>query len=178
MDNILKVDNEVWEDRADIHPLTAIAPSVKFGERVKVWQFATICANTEVGDDCVIGSSVWIGSGVKIGSGTRINDKSHISHGTVIGKNVFIAPGVITTDDKWPVCGNKNYKAEPPTICDGASIGAGVILLPGVRIGEGALIGAGAVVTRDVTAHTIAKGVPAAVTKQYSYTGFPEEILV
>lgn len=163
---------------ADIHPLTVVDPSVVFGERVKVWQFATICERTVIGDDCVIGSSVWIGRDCQIGSGTRINDKTHVSPRTVIGRNVFIGPGVTMTDDKHPVAGNKNYHAEPATICDGASIGAGVVLLPGVTIGAGALIGAGAVVTRDVQPNTLVYGVPAAArASAYQYAGFPSEIL-
>lgn len=147
---------------ADIHPFSVVDPSVVFGERVKVWQFATICERTVIGDDCVIGSSVWIGRDAIIGAGTRINDKTHISPHTNIGLNVFIGPGVVMTDDKHPVAGNKNYDAQPPTICDNASIGAGVVLLPGVTIGRGAMVGAGAVVTRNVPPGVVVYGVPAA----------------
>jgi UDP-2-acetamido-3-amino-2,3-dideoxy-glucuronate N-acetyltransferase len=138
-----------------------IHDTVKFGRRCVVWQFASILEGTEIGDDCVIGSSVWIGRNCRLGNGVRIQDKAHITNNAVIGDNVFIGPGVITSDDKYPRVGNAGYRSFPPVIEAGAAIGAGAILLPGVRIGAGAMIGAGAVVTRDVPAAVTVIGMPA-----------------
>lgn len=145
---------------ADIHPFTVIDRTVIFGERVKVWQFATICLGSVIGDDCVVGSSVWIGKGVRIGNGTRINDKTFICSHAVVGKNVLMAPGVIFCDDKYPKA-NVGYDAKPPIVRDNVSLGAGAILLPGVTIGEGALVGAGAVVTKNVPPGAVVYGNPA-----------------
>ena len=135
--------------------------TVKFGENVTVWQFASILEGTEIGDDCVVGSGVWIGRNCVLGKGVRIQDKAHITNNAIIGDDVFIGPGVMTSDDKYPRVGNKEYQSFPPIICDGASLGAGVILLPGVKIGKGAMVGAGAVVTRDVPPNLTVLGVPA-----------------
>lgn len=151
---------------ADVHPLTVVDSSVRFGERVKVYQFATICAGTVIGDDCVIGSSVWIGRNCLIRNGVRIQDKAFIVNGAVICSDVFIGPGVVMTDDRHPVAGNKEYNAEPPFICSGASIGAGAVILPGVRIGVRARVGAGAVVTHDVPSDLTVIGLPAKASIQ------------
>jgi UDP-2-acetamido-3-amino-2,3-dideoxy-glucuronate N-acetyltransferase len=144
-----------------IHQFTVIHPSVVAGKRLAVWQFSSILEGTVIGDDCVVGSSVWIGRKCRIGDNVRFQDKAHITNGAVIGDDVFIGPGVLTSDDKHPRVGNKNYKAEPPIIRDGASIGAGAILLPGVEIGEGAIVGAGAVVTKNVAPYSVVTGIPA-----------------
>lgn len=148
-------------DTADVHPMTVVDPTAILGERVKIWQFATLCEGVEIGDDVVIGSSVWIGRHTFIGDGTRIQDKVHISPRMHIGRKVFIGPCVTFTDDKRPVVGNTNYKAEPAFVCDGASIGAGAVILPGVTIGANSLIGAGSVVTRDVPEGATVYGNPA-----------------
>jgi UDP-2-acetamido-3-amino-2,3-dideoxy-glucuronate N-acetyltransferase len=143
------------------HGPVVIHPSVKFGDGVMVWQFSSILEGTTIGDDCVVGSSVWIGRDCWIGNGVRFQDKAHITNGAVIGDGVFIGPGVLTSDDKHPRVGNKHYRAEPPTIHAGASIGAGAILLPGVVIGECAVVGAGAVVTKNVPPYAVVTGIPA-----------------
>jgi UDP-2-acetamido-3-amino-2,3-dideoxy-glucuronate N-acetyltransferase len=144
-----------------IHDFTVIHPSVKLGKNVMVWQFASILEGTVIGDDCVVGSAVWIGRNVRIGNGVRIQDKAHITNGAIIGDNVFIGPGVLSSDDKHPRVGNTRYKSDPPVIRDSASIGAGAILLPGIEIGEGAMVGAGAVVTHSVAPFAVVTGIPA-----------------
>ncbi len=143
------------------HGPCAIHESTVAGLDVVVWQFSTILEGVRIGDGCVIGSGVFIGRGAVLGTGVRIQDKAHITNGMIIGDGVFVGPGVLSTDDKYPVVGNRDYESTPPTILDGASIGAGAILLPGVRIGRGAMIGAGAVVTSDVEDNARVVGVPA-----------------
>ena len=144
-----------------IHEFTVIHPSVKLGRGVTVWQFASILEGTVIGDGCVVGSSVWIGRGCRIGKGVRFQDKAHITNGAIIGDDVFVGAGVLTSDDKHPRVGNGRYKSDPPVIRDGASIGAGAILLPGIEIGEGAMVGAGAVVTHSVAPFAVVTGIPA-----------------
>ena len=137
-----------------------IAASVIVGERVKIWQFATICDGAVIGDDVMVGSGAWIGKNVIIGVRTRIQHGAFIPNGTVIGRGVFIGPNVTMTDDKYPKAGMP-YRAAPPILEDDCSIGAGAILLPGVQIGRGAMIGAGAVVTESVPAGATYVGCPA-----------------
>ena len=124
--------------------------SARLGEGTVVWSFAVVCGGVVTGVHCVIGS------GVFIGHGSRLGDRVHIQHGVFlpnhsqIGSNVFIGPNATFTDDRYPRVNNPQYRPEPPVIEANASIGAGAVILPGVRIGEGAMIGAGAVVTEDV----------------------------
>lgn len=147
-----------------IHEPSSIGREVRIGDGTEVWQFASILDFTEIGANCVVGTGCWIGSNCRIGDGVRINHGTFIPHRTVIGDDVFLGPGVVMTDDKYPVAGNRDsYKAEPPIIERRASLGAGVLVLPGVTIGEAAVIGAGAVVTRDVLPGEMVMGVPARV---------------
>lgn len=141
--------------------LAEIAESVVLGEGTVVWQFATICDEARLGQHNVVGSCAWIGRRVVTGDDVRIQHGAFIPNDTQIGHRVFIGPNVTMTDDKYPVVNNKQYEAQPPIIEDDVSIGAGAIILPGLRIGAGAMIGAGAVVTRDVRPGGLVKGMPA-----------------
>jgi acetyltransferase-like isoleucine patch superfamily enzyme len=143
--------------------LAEIAETVVLGEGTVVWQFATICDQARLGKRNVVGSCAWIGRRVVTGDDVRIQHGAFIPSGTQIGNRVFIGPNVTMTDDKYPVVNNHHYDAQPPIIEDDASIGAGAIILPGVRIGAGAMIAAGAVVTRDVHAGGLVKGMPAKI---------------
>lgn len=138
-----------------------LAPSVQCGPNCTIWQYATICADVVMGEGVVIGSGAWIGRGVRIGAYTRIQHGAFIPNHTVIGEHVFIGPNVVLTDDKYPMAGNTEYHPEPPTLQDYCSIGAGAVILPGVTIGESAMVGAGSVVTQDVPTLATVVGCPA-----------------
>lgn len=138
-----------------------IDPSAILGADTVAWHYSVILAK------CVIGEQVSIGSGCEIGRGSIIGDRSRIgAHvflppNSTVGADVFIGPNVTCTDDKHPRAGNSDYVAEPPVIGNGASIGAGAVLLPGVRIGANARVAAGAIVTRDVPDGRHVLGFPA-----------------
>lgn len=140
--------------------LATVDKTASIGEGTVIWQYATVCANVKIGPNCVIGSCAWIGQDAEIGEGTRIQHGVFIAKGTIIGKNVFLGPNVTTSDDPYPRV-RQSYTAMPAVIDNGASIGAGAIILPGVRIGERAMIGAGAVVTHNVMPGEIVVGIPA-----------------
>jgi acetyltransferase-like isoleucine patch superfamily enzyme len=89
---------------ADIHPTARLGDFD--GENVSVWQFATICAGTEIGPRSVVGSCVWIGKNCTIGENVRIQHGAFIPNGSVIEDDVFIGPNVTMTDDKYPRVGN------------------------------------------------------------------------
>lgn len=150
-----------------MRPFNFIDESAEIGPDTIVWHFVTILANVRIGKQCSIGSHAEIGAGSVIGDHSRISAHVFLPSNSEVGERVFIGPGVVCTDDRHPRAGNFSYQAEPPIIESGCSIGAGAILLPGVRIGAGALIGAGAIVTRDVPAHEHVRGEPARV-KPYS----------
>lgn len=146
-----------------ISPNAVIASDCKIGEDTIVWNFSVILHGTTIGSDCCVGSHVEIGHGCKIGDRTRIGKGSFLPPNSRIEQGVFIGPGVIFCDDRLPRAGNSKYIAEPPIVESGASIGAGVVILPGVRIGAGAMIGAGSVVTKDVPAGMLLRGEPSRI---------------
>jgi len=107
------------------------------GKNTKIDSFAYIEGGVEIGDDCKIRTHVFIPSGVKIGN------------------RVFVASGVVFTNDKRPSVDNPVPKLEGIVVGDDVAIGARAVILPGVRIGNGSLIGAGAIVHQDVPPNTI-----------------------
>jgi len=135
---------------------------MKVGKGTKVWhpELSNIGA-CEIGENCRIHSHVWIGDGVKIGNNVKIQAFSFIPVGVTIEDNVFIGPRVTFTNDKKPPSGGTHWKET--LVRRGASLGASVTVLPGVTIGENAMIGAGAVVTKDIPDNVVACGVPAAI---------------
>lgn len=145
-------------------PVNFIDPSATLGTNVRVWHFARILQDVVIDDDVSIGSGAEIGRGSVIGARTRISANVFLPPNSHVGSNVFIGPGVIFTDDRYPRANNPGYKAEPPYIHSGASIGAGAVILPNVIVHSFATIGAGAVVTKSVPAHTTFYG-PAATKR-------------
>lgn len=127
----------------------------------KVWHFAVILDGVVIEANCSIGSLCEIGRNSRIAYRTRIGHGVFLPSNSRIGHDCFIGPGVVFTDDRYPKANNPEYLAEPPIVEDYASIGAGAVILPGVRIGAGAQIGAGAIVTRDVPPGTHVRCEPA-----------------
>ena len=139
-----------------------VGKDVKLGKNVRLWHFTYIGSGSEIGDNTKIGSLVHIDYNVRIGRDCKIEGMAYIPPLTVIGDGVFIGPGVIFTNDPYPM----SPKMVGVTVEDGAIIGAGAMLKAGVRVGRKAVVGFGAVVTRDVEPETVVFGNPARV--QYS----------
>jgi acetyltransferase-like isoleucine patch superfamily enzyme len=147
-----------------VHP-QAIVESLNIGEQTRIWAFShvlpgakigrdvNLCDHTFVENDVVIGDHVTVKSGVQLWDGIRLED------------DVFIGPNATFTNDPFPR--SKQYPEQFPKtfIKRGASIGANATILPGVTIGEYAMIGAGAVVTKDIPAYAVAVGNPARVIR-------------
>lgn len=122
-------------------------------------ELSNISKTAVIGENCKIHSHVWIGENVKIGNDCKIQSFVFIPEGVTLKDNVFVGPHVCFTNDKNPPSGKANWQ---PTIVNcGAKIGAGAVLLPGITIGENAMIGAGAVVTKNVPDNTTVVGNPA-----------------
>lgn len=153
-----------------IHPKSEIHPSVKLGKDVSIWAFANILADVEIGDDVSIGAGSEIGRGTVIGRGSRISAHVFLPPNTVIGEYVFVGPAVVMTDDRLPFAGNAGYHAEPPVLRDHCSIGARSVLLPGVMIGEHAMVGAGSIVSKNVAPHALVRNEPAREKSYQSLT--------
>ncbi|MBO0825008.1 MAG: N-acetyltransferase [Actinobacteria bacterium] len=118
---------------------------------------------TRIGSNCIIGSSTIIEGDTEIGCDVVIQSGAFIPAMTRIGDRVFIGPRAVMTNDKFPLRMRETYAPAGPVICDDATIGANATLLPGVRVGEGAMVAAGAVVTCDVPPWSLAVGVPARI---------------
>jgi UDP-2-acetamido-3-amino-2,3-dideoxy-glucuronate N-acetyltransferase len=144
----------------DIKPFTVIDPSATFGAYSVVWHFTTVGFGVKIGDNAMIGSHCYIGNYTAIGDECRIQTGVFLPNNSVIGNRVFIGPHVCFTDDRYPRVNNKDYIAQPPVIEDDVSIGAGAVILPGVTLGQGSMVGAGTVVTRNVPHHTTIRGTP------------------
>jgi acetyltransferase-like isoleucine patch superfamily enzyme len=134
------------------------------GARTSVWQFASVIRGAVIGADCNIASGACI-DGSTVGDRTKIAHNLAMGPGFVIGNDCFIAPNCVLCNDAWPRAHTlgfdvKAYEGRPAIIMeDGSTIGAGAVVLPGVRIGAGAMVAAGSVVARDVPPLTLWKGV-------------------
>lgn len=147
-----------------IHKLSDVQ-TTNIGGNTTVWQYAVILERAVIGDDCNICAHTFIENDVKIGDRVTIKCGVYIWDGITIEDDVFIGPNVTFTNDKMPR--SKLYKDKYPQIIvrKGASIGANATILPGIEIGENSMIGAGAVVTKNVPENSIAIGNPAKVTR-------------
>lgn len=147
-------------DKPFIHPLSDVQ-SIKIGQKTKIWQYSVILSGASIGRNCNICAHTLIENNVVVGNNVTIKSGVYIWDGITLEDDVFIGPCVVFTNDKKPR--SKQYPTEfSQTIVEtGASIGANATILPGIRIGQNALIGAGAVVTKDVPNNAIVVGNPA-----------------
>lgn len=154
-----------------IHPLADVAVS-SIGTGTRVWQFVVILKGAQIGANCNICAHTLIEGNVIIGDRVTVKSGVQIWDGTRIGDDVFIGPNATFTNDFYPR--SKKYLEEYSgiTIKNNASIGANATLLPGITIGEYAMVGAGSVVTRDVPPHTIVAGNPAKIVRKIAYDSF------
>lgn len=146
-------------ENALIRPNSIIYCDVKIGRNLKTGHGILIRENTEIGDNAMIGTGTIIEGFSKIGSNVSLQSCTYIPMETVIEDYVFIGPYAVLTNDKYPI--RKKNKLKGPILRRGASIGANATILPGVEIGEGAMVAAGALVAKDVPAWHLAIGIPA-----------------
>lgn len=165
-----------------IHP-TAVVENDEIGANTRIWAYVHIMPGAQIGENCNIGDHCFIESGVRIGDNATIKNGNMIWEGVTLQEGVFIGPHVFFTNDLYPrsprlVQARKRYHRKPNWLVStlvkrGASLGAGAIILAGLTIGEYAMIGAGAVVTKDIPPYALAKGNPARVCGWVCQCGFP-----
>jgi len=153
-----------------IHEKAIVEPGASIGAHTRVWAFVHILPGATIGEDCNICDFVFIENAVTIGDRVTIKCGVQVWDGMIIESDVFIGPNVTFTNDLFPRSKHHPEKYLQTTIHLGASIGANATILPGLQIGAHAMIGAGAVVTRDVPAYSIVAGNPARICGYVSTT--------
>ena len=151
----------------------AVSDDVKLGRDVKLSKFINLYG-CEIGDNTKIGAFVEVQKNARIGKNCKISSHTFICEGVAIEDGCFIGHGVMFTNDKYPRAVNADgslqteadWKVVPTYVKKGASIGTNATIICGVTIGERAIVGAGAVVTKDVPAGATVAGVPARVMKK------------
>jgi UDP-2-acetamido-3-amino-2,3-dideoxy-glucuronate N-acetyltransferase len=143
-----------------IHPGALVEPGACLGDRTRVWAFAHVLAGARIGSDCNICDHVFIENDVIVGDRVTIKCGVQLWDGLRIGDDAFIGPNATFTNDLRPRSKQYPQAFLKSQICKGASIGANATILPGMRIGAWAMIGAGSVVTRDVPDFALVAGNP------------------
>jgi acetyltransferase-like isoleucine patch superfamily enzyme len=152
-----------------IHPTAQVDSRAKLGDNVRIWNWVQVRENAEIGDNSILSKGVYVDFGVKIGRNVKIQNNVSVYHGVTIEDGVFVGPHVCFTNDKFPrainpdgsLKGASDWEVSLTVIRYGASIGANATILPGVAVGRFAMVGSGAVVTRDVPEHGLVAGSPA-----------------
>jgi acetyltransferase-like isoleucine patch superfamily enzyme len=148
---------------------TIVYGDVRIGRGLQTGHHAVIRAGTSIGDNCVIGTNVVIDGNCVLGDQVKLQSNVYVPTNTRIESDVFIGPCACLTNDKPMAAYSRGIYPRSrelvgPTIRRGARIGANSTILPEIEVGEDAVVGAGAVVTRDVPAHAVVMGVPARVS--------------
>lgn len=152
-----------------IHPTSAVSPEAKIGEGTKIWLHCQVREGVEIGNDCILSKDVYIDAGVKIGNNVKIQNGISVYHGVTLEDGVFCGPHCVFTNDKHPrsinpdgsLKGGEDWEVSETLVRKGASIGAHATIVCGNQIGQWAMIGAGAVVTKDVPDYGLIFGNPA-----------------
>jgi acetyltransferase-like isoleucine patch superfamily enzyme len=150
---------------AHVHPL-ALCESEHVGEDTRIWAFAHVMAGARIGARCNLGEGVFVEDGVTVGNDVTIKNGVGLYVGVVVEDEAFVGPNVVFTNDLRPRSGALKRppgKFLPTRVARGATIGANATIICGVTIGAFAMVGAGAVVTRDVPSYALVVGVPARI---------------
>lgn len=146
-----------------IHPSSYVDDNVTIGEGSKIWHFCHVQSGANIGKNCSLGQNVNISNNVIVGDGCKIQNNVSLYEGVELEDHVFCGPSCVFTNDLTPRAkypkGTAGYKKT--LVREGASIGANATVVCGNVIGRWALIGSGAVVTKDVPDHALMLGVPA-----------------
>ena len=151
-------------DHATVRSGAVIYGDVTIGDWFQSGHHVLIREHTTIGHHVVLGTHSVIDGNVRIGDFVKIESHCYIPTHVSIGSRVFLGPNVTLTNDRYPLRMRDEYKPEGPVIEDGVTLGAGVIVLPGLCIGADSMVAAGAVVTKDVPAGSLVVGVPGRIS--------------
>lgn len=145
-----------------VHESSYVDHGAKIGEWTNVWHFCHIMSGVTIGDSCVIGQNCVIGPNVTIGNGCKIQNNVSVYSGVTLEDDVFVGPSAVFTNVLNPRAFiSRKDEFKKTLVCKGASLGANCTVVCGVTIGEYAVVGAGAVVTKDIEPYTLVVGNPA-----------------
>lgn len=145
-----------------IHPLSEVK-TMQIGDNTFVWQYSVILQGAVIGNNCNINCHVFIENDVLIGNNVTIKSGVYLWDGITVADNVFIGPNVTFANDKMPRSKQYPESFQRTIIEEGASIGAGSIVLGGISIGKYAMVGAGALITKDVPPRALVIGQPSRI---------------
>jgi UDP-2-acetamido-3-amino-2,3-dideoxy-glucuronate N-acetyltransferase len=162
-----------------IHPIADVSPKAEIGDGSLIWRNAQIREHATLGHNCIVGQSAYIDFAVVIGDNVKIQNNASLYYGLELEDGVFVGPHVIFTNDRIPRAINPDgslksaddWEVGRTRVCYGAAIGAGAVIVTGVTIGRWAMVGAGAVVTKDVPDHALVAGSPARILGYVSAKG-------
>ncbi len=140
-----------------------IYADVTAGDDFQTGHNCVIREHTEFGSHIVVGTNTVIDGHVKVGDFVKIESNCYVPTHVSIGSRVFLGPGVVLTNDRYPQKMRDTYRPEGPVIEDGVTLGAGTIVVPGVTVGRGSFVAAGCLVTKDVPPMRLVKGSPGVI---------------
>lgn len=144
------------------HPTAEIASDALIGAGTVIWQHCIVVAGARIGEQCKLAHNVFVEGGVRLGDRVTVKDNVALYSGVDLADDVFVGPNAVFTNVMAPrAFVSRKHQFLPTRVGRGASIGANATILCGVTVGEFAMIGAGAVVTRDVKPHALVYGNPA-----------------
>jgi UDP-2-acetamido-3-amino-2,3-dideoxy-glucuronate N-acetyltransferase len=156
-------------ENVTIHPTADVSDAATIGRGTRIWHQVQVREGAVIGSECIVGKGAYIDLNVRIGDRCKLQNSVFVFHGFNLEDGVFLGPGVMLLNDKNPRAINadgslksdSDWTASEGVVRHGASVGGGAVVLPGINIGRFALVGSGAVVTRDVPDHGIVVGNPA-----------------
>ena len=162
-----------------IHPGAEVSAEAEIGDGSLIWRNVQIREQARLGRNCIVGQSAYIDFGVVIGDNVKIQNNASLYHGLELEDGVFVGPHVIFTNDRIPRAINPDgslksaddWTVGRTRVCFGAAIGAGSVIVTGVMIGRWAMVGSGAVVTKDIPDHALVVGCPARILGYVSAKG-------
>lgn len=143
------------------HPSADIEPGVVIGADTRIWHLAHVRSGAVIGAGCTVGRNVYVDAGVRIGDHVKVQNNVSVYAGVTLEDGVFVGPSAVFTNDFRPRAQNPDWVITPTLVRRGASIGANATIVAGNEIGEGAMVGAGSVVTHPVADHELVVGNPA-----------------
>ena len=154
------------------HPSAIIDPGATIGANTQIWHFCHVSEKSHIGAGCVLGQNVFVAPEVRLGDGVKVQNNVSIYTGVICEDEVFLGPSMVFTNVVNPRSFvSRKHEFKPTLVRKGASIGANATIICGITLGTYCLVGAGAVVTKDVPAYALVTGVPAQQTGWVSRLG-------